>query len=303
MCRPAISFSFSLLLLLALTGCARLDANLYDNDNTITQYYLDDYSGEVHFRLDSSFDIAPANISLFTLTSKDADNKSKTIYAVYIGNMADISNPTQKIIVYNHGNYLHMDYYWQRAKLLANAGGKNHFGVLMVDYQGFGLSQGDPSEAAMYNDVQAGITWLQSQGMADNGQMTLYGYSLGTAPSTELAAYARSFPAAKLILESPFASAEVMVQDSALLSLPGKYVTNTRINNADKIKAVSQPLLWLHGTQDSFLNIKTHGEVVFKNHQGSAKTAVRVVGADHGSIPQTLGFTTCMNLVANFIDS
>lgn len=284
-------------------GCARLDANLFDNDNTIDQYYFDNYSGEVHFVLDASYDLTEP-VTLFQLNSKDPDGNRKKIWAVYIGDTTNISTPTQKIIVYNHGNYLHMDYYWQRAKLLANAGGKHHFGVLMVDYQGYGLSEGEPSEKALYNDVEAGINWLISQGMALDSQLVMYGYSLGTAPSTELTANPRTtVKPSRLILEAPFASADVMVQDSSLLALPGSYVTNNKIDNANKIKKVSQPFLWLHGIQDSFLSIKTHGEIVYKNHPGPTKQAVRVEGADHGSIPTTMGLTNYINTVATFIDS
>ncbi|MBK6837953.1 MAG: hypothetical protein IPG90_06520 [Bacteroidetes bacterium] len=30
-----------------------------------------------------------------------------------------------------------MDFYWPRAKLLANTGWKNRFGVMMIDYRGW----------------------------------------------------------------------------------------------------------------------------------------------------------------------
>ena len=297
-----ISLLIAFCIILIPSGCARLDANLFENDNTIDQYYLDDYAGEVHFRLDSSYDIAAIDITLFQLSSKNADGKQKNIWAVYIGNTADIPTLSHKVIVYNHGNYAHMDYYWERAKLLANAGGKNHFGVLMVDYQGYGLSEGEPGETALYNDVQAGINWLQAQGLSTSSQLIYYGYSLGSAPSTELTANPRTIAPSKLILEAPFASAEVMVQDSSLLSLPASYVTSNKIDNANKIRNINQPLLWMHGTADNFLHIDTHGEVIYKNHPG-IKTAIRVQGADHATIPETLGFTNYLNIIASFIDS
>ena len=73
------------------------------------------------------------------------------IYAVYIGNVNTINTDT--VIMYCHGNKSQMDYYWQRAKLLANVVGKNNYGVLMIDYRGYGMSEGDSSEEGMYTDV------------------------------------------------------------------------------------------------------------------------------------------------------
>ena len=43
-----------------------------------------------------------------------------------------------------------MDFYWQRAKLLANVGGKNRFGVMYLDYRGYGLSEGVPIDVYIW---------------------------------------------------------------------------------------------------------------------------------------------------------
>ena len=72
---------------------------------------------------------------------------TKKIHAVYLGNIADIATDT--IILYCHGNRDHLDFYWPRIKLLANVGGKNRYGVLAMDYRGFGLSEGPATEEGM----------------------------------------------------------------------------------------------------------------------------------------------------------
>lgn len=293
-----ISVTFVLSLSI-FSSCLRLDANLFNNDNTIKQYLYDDYKGEVDFILDSSYKIPPNLITEFTLNSRaDEENNSTVIYAVYIGDMSKISTDT--VIVYNHGTRDHNDFYWQRAKLMANTGWKNRFGVLMIDYRGYGLSQGKPTEEGMYADVTAGLQWLKLKGLS-NERLVMYGFSLGSAPTCELAANSGMMTPSKIILEAPFASSAVMVQDAAKLNLPASYFTDLKIDNAEEIKKIKKPFLWMHGIDDSFLSITSHGEIIFKNYSGTNGVPVRITGAEHGTIPQTLGFREYNNTLLNFI--
>lgn len=77
-----------------------------------------------------------------------------------------------------------MDFYWSRVQLLANTGGKNHYGVLMVDYRGYGLSEGKPTEEGLYADVDARLQWLKTSWLS-NERLVMYGFSLGSAPATK----------------------------------------------------------------------------------------------------------------------
>lgn len=291
--------SVSILLLCTLivtASCARLDSNLY-NPSKVDSYLLDDYQGETDIAVDDpKYDILATFIHHLDGEIISNDGKSEVpLQAYFIGDRTLIGTPGYKVILYCHGNRDHMDFYWPRIKLLANIGAMNEYGVLAIDYRGYGATPGEPSESGMYADVDAAIKWLQNEngGLAAN-DFILYGFSLGTAAATELSANPRSaLVPSKLILEAPFASAEVMVQDNTLLALPGSFVTNVKIDNAEEIKKLGNvPLLWLHGKQDDFLDIKRHGEVVYKNHPGTEnvdKFAVRVDDAHHSNIPEKLG--------------
>jgi len=83
--------------------------------------------------------------------------------------------------------------------------------------------------------------------------------------------------------------------------MPGSFFTNLKIDNAEEIKRIQQPFCWIHGTNDNFLNINTHGEVVYKNYNGSYKEAHRISGADHGEIPVKMGFDNYLNTLSTFI--
>lgn len=230
---------FFLTLLLAVSACMDLDDNLFNPDASISEYQLDQYAGEVDFKLESEYDIPPELVNLFTLSSKmPGEAEPVTIHALYIGNINRIATDT--VIMYCHGNRDHMDFYWPRAKLLAHTGGKNRFGLMMIDYRGYGLSEGTPSEKGLYADVNAALQWLKEQGLT-NQRLLMYGFSMGTAPATKIAANPDEYAlkAAKLILEAPFASAAMMVQDATKLAIPAKYVVDLKIDNAGEIKKLN----------------------------------------------------------------
>lgn len=290
---------FALSILLSFSSCLKLDNNLYNADNSIKEYKLDNYTGEQDFILDQTYNIPQNFVTLISLDSQSpTESKSTNIKALYIGDDTKISTDT--VILYCHGNKWHIDFYWQRAKLLAHVNGKNKYGVLMMDYRGYGLSEGKPTEDGMYADVDACMKWLKEKGLSDK-RLIIYGFSLGSAAACELTANPRGLVPSKLILEAPFGSAAVMVQDASQLNMPADYFTDLKIDNAEEIKKVNQPFLWLHGLNDNFLNYKTHGEVVYKNYKGVYKTNFLVKGADHGEVPAKMGFQQYLEVLGAFI--
>jgi pimeloyl-ACP methyl ester carboxylesterase len=287
-----------IILISAFTGCLRLDDNLF-NSTKLKEYKLDAYSGDVDFHLDPSYAIPDSMVHLFTLNSKSSDESSATtIYAIYIGNINTISTDT--VIMYCHGNKDHMDFYWQRAKLLANVGSKNRFGVMMIDYRGYGMSDGKATENGLYADVNAAVQWLKGNGLSDN-RLIMYGFSMGSAPATKLTAEPRTLTPYILMLEAPFANAETMVQDGSGTAMNGSFFTDLKINNAEEIKTVQQPFFWIHGIADDFLNINTHGQVVYDNYNGTYKEAHKIAGAGHSTIQTTMGFNAYSDAVLNFV--
>ncbi|HWY99333.1 MAG TPA: alpha/beta hydrolase [Bacteroidia bacterium] len=281
------SYILFALLVVSFSSCFKLDSQLFNNLKC-TQYLLDNYTGTQDFILDNSYKIPDSLIHIFTLQSREPSESSATqIYAIYIGDINKIATDT--VIMYCHGNKWNMDFYWQRAKLLANTGSKNQYGVLMVDYRGYGMSSGMPTEDGMYADVDAALQWLSNKGLS-NSRLMIYGFSLGSAPATMLTANPRSMTPSKLILEAPFASSATLVNDATQLDLPPSYVTTFKIDNADEIKSVNQPFMWMHGLSDTFLNWQTNGLVVYNNYQGTYKEKHLIPGADHGEIPVKDGF-------------
>ena len=292
-------FSFILALGLLFWGaCERFDSSFF-NGTEIKGYLLDNYKGEVDFTLDSSYNIPTNNIYLNLLPSKTQTEKVESyIPFVYIGDLARLKTDT--VILYFHGNRDHMDFYWPRAKLLAHAGGKNRYGVMMFEYRGFGTAKGQSNEQTLYADAEAALRFLQGKGVTST-RLIFYGFSLGCAPAIEMAYRSRSLSPSKIILEAPFASAMNLIETGAGLNMPSSYFTDMRVDNYRKIGNVIQPLMWIHGTDDDYLDIETNGRMVYNRHRGRFKEGHEINGAGHSTVQTTWGFQPYLKAVDAFI--
>ena len=232
----------------------------------------------------------------FNSTDQETGEQFK-LYGVYIGDLTTISTDT--VILYLHGQSKHMDYYWTRASLLANVGGKLNYGVFMIDYRGYGMSEGTPTEQGLYDDADAAIDWLISQG-ATADKTIYYGFSLGAIPTIDRAAYRTDFKPNRIIIESPLASVQNLVDNSTLINVNADFVTDLGFENSEKIKLINCPLLWMHGKEDTYIDIQ-NGELIYANSPSTNKTAYRVEGSDHAEVPGKMGYPTYIQNVLNYI--
>jgi fermentation-respiration switch protein FrsA (DUF1100 family) len=193
-----------------------------------------------------------------------------------------------------HGNWDHLQYYWLRAELLYKTG----CNVFIFDYQGYGMSEGKPTEAGLYSDCRPALDYVLSRSDVSRSRLVFYGFSLGCAGAIDVAAY--TFSPSALCLEAPYASSSALLQSGTLLNIPNSYIKEGEHNNAEKIKKVLRPVLVIHGEADNFIGIDHNGAVVF-NYANSPKQFIRVPGADHEGIPATWGAENYVSAIRRFI--
>jgi len=121
--------------------------------------------------------------------------------------------------------------------------------VFILDYRGYGLSEGSPSEQGLYEDAQAAYAHLLSRHDVDPEHIAIFGRSLGGAVAVDLAS---RVPCRRLILESTFTSSADMAAHILPILPLGRLVTE-RFDSASKIDKVRAPLLQFHGTQDEIV--------------------------------------------------
>lgn len=286
--------SFSVLL---LSSCKEvtLDSLAFPSQS-LDYYEFENYEGELI--VPDSMLADASNYTLIEMNSLDQETgESFKIYGLYIGDTAQIATDT--IVLYAHGQSLHMDNYFSRASLLANVGGKYNYGVFMYDFRGYGMSEGSSTERGLYEDSDAAIDWLKSYG-ANPDKTIFYGYSLGAIPLIDKAAYREDFKPSKLIIEAPIASVQYLVDNSTGINVYSDFVTTLEFESVEKIRSVDAELLWLHGKSDTYISID-NGELIYSNHTGNYKQAIRVDGAEHSEVPSTMGYEIYLNELLDFI--
>ncbi len=130
--------------------------------------------------------------------------------------------------------------------------------VFIIDYRGYGRSEGQPSEEGTYRDATAALTYLRQLPGVDPERVVLYGQSLGSAVAAELA---RREPVRGVILEAPFASIAAMAR-VAFPFLPLGPLLRTRYDTLAAVREIDAPLLVLHSPTDEVVPY-AQGEAVY----------------------------------------
>ncbi|EPL10849.1 putative lipoprotein [Pseudomonas sp. CF161] len=85
--------------------------------------------------------------------------------------------PLKGTVLHLHGNGGNLAWHLGGSWWLPEQG----YQVLLVDYRGYGLSQGEPSLPAVYQDVDAAFTWLDQAPEVQGKPLIVLGQSLGGA--------------------------------------------------------------------------------------------------------------------------
>jgi pimeloyl-ACP methyl ester carboxylesterase len=117
--------------------------------------------------------------------------------------------------------------------------------LLVLDYPGYGASEGAATEPGVYEAADAAYAYLRGRADVDGGRIYVYGRSLGTAVASYAAA---RHPVAGLVLESPFTNAgEMSGQHYGVFP---RFILRLRLDNLAQITRVRCPVLVFHGTAD-----------------------------------------------------
>jgi len=182
-----------------------------------------------------------------------------------------------RALLFLHGNAGNASHRLPNALELARLGSD----VLLLDYRGYGRSEGRPSEQGVYADARAGLAHLvEERGMPER-RVVVFGRSLGGAVSIDLA---QGRELAGVIVESTFTSLADMGR-SVFGSLGGLLARG--FDSHTKIGSVHAPLLFFHGDRDEIVPFEL-GRRLFE--QAPSPKAFEVIeGAGHNDTTQRGG--------------
>lgn len=160
----------------------------------------------------------------------------------------------RQVLLFFHGNAGNISHRGETLKLFHELG----LSTLIIDYRGYGQSQGTVSEQGLYQDAQAAWQYLINEHQYQPQDIVIFGRSLGGAVATQLASKVQS---RALILESTFSSIKDMAQRvlpyiSRLIYLRYDFKSVSIINK------VNSPVLVMHSPEDEMIPF-VQGEKVY----------------------------------------
>jgi len=147
----------------------------------------------------------------------------------------------KKVVAYFHGNGEDLADSIPMISLLRSLG----MGVLAVEYPGYGIAGGRPSERGAYAAAESALGWLRAERGVGSERVILLGQSLGSGVAAEMA---RRGLGTRLVLISPFTSIPDMAR-RIIPFFPARFVRH-RFDTLSKAPAISMPVLVIHGTED-----------------------------------------------------
>ncbi len=185
-------------------------------------------------------------------------------------------------VLHLHGNAANVSNHLPLVAWLPGAG----FNVLMLDYRGFGRSQGRPTLDGVVDDAAAALRYLRTRPDVDGERLIVLGQSLGGA--TALRLLARDSGGVRLaVVEAAFASYRGIARDAAMQSVvlaPLVPIASPALPPAkdDPVTALPLlrvPLLLVHGTADEVIPFKHSEQLAAAALAGTQ--FIRVDGARH----------------------
>jgi fermentation-respiration switch protein FrsA (DUF1100 family) len=174
-------------------------------------------------------------------------------------------------VVYFHGNGGNLSIW---ADVLIGLW-RERLDVVAVDYRGYGLSSGRPSEQGLYRDADATIAYVDARRRRADLPLIYWGRSLGTAMASFAATRGRPDG---VVLEAGFPSARALFDRNPVMLVLSAF-SSYRFATAEWMAGVVAPTLIIHGDRDSVIAYR-HGQRLYETLPGP-KRFVTIPGGDH----------------------
>ncbi|AZT84811.1 alpha/beta hydrolase [Marinobacter sp. NP-4(2019)] len=202
-----------------------------------------------------SLDATPAAIGLnweeVTLSAADGVK----LHGWYLPAPQAEHRTVDRTVLFLHGNAGNISHRLESLEIFHELG----LATLIIDYRGYGRSEGKPSEAGLYRDADAAWHYLVEDRKIPPQRVIVFGRSLGAAVAAHLAA---ERPLGGLILESAFTS--VPDRGAELYSIfPIRLLARIHYPTAEWVTQVRAPVLVIHSEEDELIPFH-HGEAVYQ---------------------------------------
>lgn len=175
-------------------------------------------------------------------------------------------------VLFLHGNAGNISHRLDSVAIFHELG----FNTFIIDYRGYGQSEGKPGEQGTYLDADAAWQHLLTERGEDPARIVVFGRSLGGAVAAWLAT--KHKPAA-LIVESSFTSVAEMAAH-LYPYVPVRFILRLRYPVIDFVSRITCPVLIVHSRDDEIIPFAM-GKALYKAAPGP-KAFLELAG-DHNS--------------------
>ncbi len=164
----------------------------------------------------------------------------------------------RKTLLFFHGNGGNISHRLDSLKIFHELG----LSVFIIDYRGYGQSQGTTSEQGTYRDAEAAWQYLTESRGIPGKDIIIFGRSMGGGVATWLSI---QHTPDLLILESAFTSVADMAKHYYPY-LPAHLLTRIKYASIDRIQDIQCPILFSHSQTDEIVPFEL-GVQLFKQAQ------------------------------------
>ncbi len=207
------------------------------------------------------------------------------------GLSAEADPAERKVVLFFHGNAGNLSGRTEMMVHLAALGVE----VMIIDYRGYGHSEGRPSEEGVYRDARAAWQFLAVEHGIAADRIVVFGKSLGGAVAIDLSSHVKP---AGLIVQSSFTSVPAMA--SRHYPFVPAFALRTKMDSLSKISSINCPKLFIHSTHDEIVPYEM-GRKLF-DAATQPKTFYEIVGAGHNET-LAVGGVQYLEKIGEFLES
>lgn len=196
------------------------------------------------------------------------------LHGWFVPAAATPATPRSPLLIYFGGNAEEV------TALLATRDRLPGWGLLLVNYRGYGASGGTPSQAALLGDALALYDWARARPEVDTSRIVAWGRSLGAGVAVHLAAQR---PLAGVVLLSPYDSMAAVAQGHYPW-VPVRWLFRHPFDAVSLAPTIQAPLLALAMAGDDIMPVEHSRRLVAA--WGGPHELVVFDNGDHNRVPE-----------------
>ncbi len=227
--------------------------NKEGNDTVVLHFEGDDHRAYFTDRDDK-----PKNVGFQLQTVPFTGAKGNKLYGWFL-KPNDLPNP-KVTLLFLHGNGGNVLNHLTIARHLVQKG----FQVFLVDYSGYGFSEGKPTRKNMVTDATAALNTICSRSDVKNTKVVIYGQSIGGHLAAEVARRNENKIAGLVMEGAPSSHKDIAAHMIHPFGFAARLLVHERYKAYKSVRDYHKPILVIHSSEDEVIPFAM-GNKIYRN--------------------------------------